>query len=939
MAEGLAVVGIVASIVQLIDFGSRVLSRLEDYQSNVAGIPEAYSHIKAELPALLDALRHTQSAIDTGSIPKESKKAVLPCIEGCKVQIQLLDGVVAKALPTSNDSWTRRSGKALRSLRYDAKVEKILSVIRGYIQTLTYHAAASYKPAATSLPSYPFPTPSSTVPFRRDPHFVNRPILDELACRSNQPASRLALVGLGGLGKSQIAVEHSYRTREKSPGTWIFWIHASSTERFVEGYRKIAERVKIPRWNEMDTDILTVVCNWLSDETNGRWLMIIDNADDLEVFTSRSARGTGFQEQFAAGTTPTLLEMIPQSTNGSILVTSRSRDVAFRLTGDYADIIKVPPMDQEHALTLLQNLLKGGVKSSSQERKDAEELVEALDLIPLAISQAAAYISQRAPRATVSTYLRDLQKGGQDRTKLLQIDLGDARRDGTASNSVIATWQISFKHIHEERPSATRLLSLMCLFNWQGIPETLLRDCYKDSDDDLADFEDDLNVLLCYSLVAMDVDGCHFRMHRLVQFSTIKWLELHNELEYWKERYVILMDDHYPHGEYQNWEALYENWESLQALFPHAQAAMICRPASQKGIRSWASLLSNAMRYASEAGFNQAAQDMGRLALEAREKELGEDHLDTLSSISLLASALRKAGAYKEAELMVRRAIQGREKICGQEDPLTLCDLDCLSVILSEQGNYEEAETILQQVIKIQEKNFGLEHRSTLESIGNLGFLLTAKGRYEEAEILHQRGLEAEEKVLGPLHKLTLASMDNLGLALGKQGKLNEAEKMHRRALEGSKKKFGGQHPDTLICARNLAFVLALLARHNEAEAMHRQVLNDSIKILGEKHPFTLYSFCNLGSALHIQGRYQEAEVMHQQALIHRREVLGKEHPHTLSSMHNLARSLKSLGHNQEARALMKECYRLREATLGLQHPDTHKSLEALNEWENQDRG
>ena len=144
MAEALAVVGIVANIIQLVDFGSRVLKRLEEYQSGLGDIPEVFYHIKAELPVLLDALRQTKAVIDAGSMQDDSKKALIPAVEGCGIQIQLLDDVIVKALPASGDSWATRGRKALGSLRYDAKVEKITAVVRGYIQTLTYHHAAAY---------------------------------------------------------------------------------------------------------------------------------------------------------------------------------------------------------------------------------------------------------------------------------------------------------------------------------------------------------------------------------------------------------------------------------------------------------------------------------------------------------------------------------------------------------------------------------------------------------------------------------------------------------------------------------------------------------------------------------------------------------------------------------------------------------------------------
>lgn len=144
MAEALAVVGVVANMVQLIDFGSKVLLRLNEFQSNAREIPKTFQHIKAELPVLLDTLEQTKTAIETGSIRDETKKALLPAIDGCRRQIESLDILIMKVLPLAGDSWRERSRKAISSLRQDAKVGKIRSDLQGYIQTLTYyHAAAS----------------------------------------------------------------------------------------------------------------------------------------------------------------------------------------------------------------------------------------------------------------------------------------------------------------------------------------------------------------------------------------------------------------------------------------------------------------------------------------------------------------------------------------------------------------------------------------------------------------------------------------------------------------------------------------------------------------------------------------------------------------------------------------------------------------------------
>ena len=528
-------------------------------------------------------------------------------------------------------------------------------------------------------------------------------------------------------------------------------MHASSTARFEEGYRKIAERARLPGWDQPDVDILRLAYGWLCDEANGPWVMIIDNADDLGVFSCPSDRGKCSKDNIPSNTVATLLEFLPQSSNGSILITSRSRDVAFRLTGSYADIIRVHPMDQAHALALLRNKLEGGFKQD-----DAVALAEALDYMPLAITQAAAYISQRAPRATVSRYLQDLRKGDRDGAKLLNIDIGDSRRDGTASNSIIATWQISFEHIRRARPSATRLLSLMSLFDRQGIPESLLGGHYQEDNDASSNFEDDLNILMSFSLVATDVDGHQFEMHRLVQFSTRKWLELQGELEGWRGKYVMLMDDSFPVGQY-------ENWKACQALFPHVQAAVACRPTDGGALEAWASVLYKATWYADDMGNYHAAQEMGRGALEAREAALGAEHPNTLNSVNILGLVLEKQGKYKEAEAMHRQALKGYEKVLGLEHPSTLTSVSCLGSVLSSQGKYEEAEAMHRRALEESKKVLGPEHPDTLSSVSCLGSVLESQGKYKEAEVMHRRALKAREKVLGPEHPDTLGSVNSLG--------------------------------------------------------------------------------------------------------------------------------------------------------------------------------
>lgn len=191
-----------------------------------------------------------------------------------------------------------------------------------------------------------------------------------------------------------------------------------------------------------------------------------------------------------------------------MIITSRNRDVALKLV-DHKEIIEVRPMERSEALELLERKLE-----QPGESEDSRQLVEELELMPLAIVQAASYIRNRAPRCSVSQYLRDFQKSDREAIKLLKTEAGHTYRDWEAKNSILVTWQISFDHIRQRKPSAAGLLSLMSFFDRQGIPEELLRlqpennhmssseliDHSSDNEevsesDTLDDFEDDITTL------------------------------------------------------------------------------------------------------------------------------------------------------------------------------------------------------------------------------------------------------------------------------------------------------------------------------------------------------------------------------------------------------------------------------------------------------------
>jgi hypothetical protein len=380
------------------------------------------------------------------------------------------------------------------------------------------------------------PQPFATIPFSRDPDFVDRgDILDRINERCSKPAARIALVGLGGVGKSQLVIEFAHRIVAAQFNTWVFWVYAGTQARVDEGFRTIADAVKLPGRNQPEADIPQLVCDWLFKERNDRWIMILDSADDHDVFYGSVNGNLRVRRPFAT--------YLPQG-NGSIIVTTRNKDLASRLTGGRKNIIEVGTMAQTDALTLLEKKL-----GSPLDTDVATDLVQALDLFPLAISQAAAYIQADAPRTTLQGFLAKVRKSEPKKSKLLGEDKGDLRRDGSVSNAILTTWTISFDHILSKRRSAADLLSLMSFFDRQGIPEWVLKssttvkatirgrnpgsvrdgdsadssstidsDSESITNDDIDDeFDDDIRMLRDYCLIATNEVGDVFEMHGLVQ--------------------------------------------------------------------------------------------------------------------------------------------------------------------------------------------------------------------------------------------------------------------------------------------------------------------------------------------------------------------------------------------------------------------------------------
>ncbi|KAJ5651978.1 hypothetical protein N7507_009404 [Penicillium longicatenatum] len=789
----------------------------------------------------------------------------------------------------------------------------------------------------TSKQPEPRPEPLFTVPFPHDPDFVSRDgMLNTIHEKSSIPGSRIALVGLGGVGKTRLAIEYCHRVRQQSADTWVFWVHASTAARCEESLRNLADRAKIPGREDSNVNIFQLFGNWLQDGNIGKWVLILDNIDDDELLCKPLVARTSAQ----ANAQPPLKYLTGTST-GFIIITSRNKAVALGIASHQKHLIDVQPMNMAEALDLMQHKL-----GSCAERAESIQLVEELEFMPLAIVQAASYIAHHSPRCSVSQYLKKLRQSDHQAIVLLNHE-GQTDRDWEAKNSILLTWQISFDHIRRVRPSAADLLSLMSFFDWQGIPKDLLRvqdqarnhqassplgvESLPKSDLD-DDFESDIITLRDYSFVTTTSENSMvFTMHRLVQLTARAWLEMNDQAEEWKERFINNLHAEFPTGQY-------EHWERCRTLFPHVKSAISHRPKlygpkSQDLLQRWAELLYKGAWYAQESGNIPDSREMASISREQRIGIFGLDDEETLYSTALLAVAYRLEGAWREAEQLEVQVMETRKTKLGANHPDTLTSIANLALTFWHQGRWKEAEQLGAQVMETRKITLGADHPSTVTSIANLASTLSEQGRWEEAEKLEAQVMETRKATLGADHPYTLTSMANLASTLWNQGRWDEAEQLEVQVMETRKATLGADHPSTVTSIANLASTFSDQGRWEEAEQLETQVMETRKATLGADHPYTLTSMANLASTFCNLGRWKEAEQLGLQVLETRKTKLGADHPDTLASMNNLAYTLWSIQQEKAALLLMTDCVRLCERKIGLDHPQTMCSRSLLNEW------
>ncbi|WEH18237.1 FxSxx-COOH system tetratricopeptide repeat protein [Streptomyces sp. VNUA24] len=780
-------------------------------------------------------------------------------------------------------------------------------------------------------PRFPGSTPTVWNAPQRNTTFTGRgQILDDLRDQLRSRSSAVGteprtLFGLGGVGKTQVALEYVHRFMADYDLVW--WISAEHGDGVASALAELGARIGVLGGDDM-TQVSQKTVRMLSEGVpTERWILVFDNADNPDE----------------------LAPYFPQGGGGHILVTSRNQTWEQRGTSLPVDVFPRPDS--------VEHLSRRAPGLSTEE---ADRVAEAVGDLPLAVEQAGAWLAETA--TPIEEYLRQLS---EQTTGVL-----DLNQASDYPETVAATWNISIARLRERSPASVRLLQLCAFMAPEPISSHLLYS--REMLDELKKVDPSLQESLMlgrvvreigrFALAKVDQASTSIQVHRLVQAVIRSRL---SEEEQQHARHVVhtMLAGARPPGDEPIDAA--ETWPRFALIWPHLNACELrdchepeprrlfidrvrylwkrgdfpgARKLAEELVKHWHETLGeDDLQYMYLRGqLANVLRSQGRY-LEAREVDadvlarqlrvLGPTHPHTYVTTSSLASDLAALGEYTEAVKLAREAHQGFRQIFEESNSRTLNAANNLALALRMVGHYTEARDIDQDTYARRREVLRPDHPYTLLSAQGLGRDLREVGHYTDSVAVLSEAYETHKRILGKDFPGTLNCAKSLAVSLRRAGQFVDAHRLTRATLtqyrtQYTRDKYPDPIPDSLACELNLAADLYAADEPDRARETVRSVLEHYVKVPGEKHPYTQAARNNLGIYLWACGD-AEAEAVFQQVTERMAATLGDEHPHTLFARANYANVLAEQGRAEEAWALEKPTRHILKAVLGPQHPET----------------
>ncbi|MFD3474000.1 FxSxx-COOH system tetratricopeptide repeat protein [Streptomyces sp. NPDC058695] len=686
-----------------------------------------------------------------------------------------------------------------------------------------------------------------------------------------------ALHGLGGVGKSSLALHYAHQFRDEY--TLIWWITAGSAEQIQAGLASLAQHL-CPQWAPSADQKSQAAWAALWLQWHPGWLIIFDNVEDPIDLASHWG----------------------SLTSGHRIATSR------KATGwqSIGPTMTIGVLDAESATDLLCDISFAGLEPTAEQAQHSGELARELGYLPLALEQAGAYLQQTG--SEIDEYRRDLG--------LLLDDAGDGI---DPERTIARIWKQTLKVIESRTPLAVSLLQAIAWLAPDGIPRNLLSEISPDT----RSLNHALGVLNAYSMITFSALG-ELTVHRLVQ-AVLRTSAPHADSPAGLEdAEKVVLKKVYPEGSRD--PASPEDWAHL---IPHVLALASNTPREHTSPEMQA-LYSVVAHHMNDQDQLARAIPIYYLMASHSEAQFGKTHSEALRNRINLAVAYQSTGNHQRAIPLFEEILADSEQALGPEHPQTLVASNNLGHACEAAGDVKRATSIHQKTLGMRTQVLGASHPETLTSLNNLAYSYETSGNLREAIRLYRESLQRHQQELGETHLQTLHSRFNLARACLDSGNLSEALPLHEETLTQRRELLGENHPKTLDSLNEVARAFQFAGKIAKAIELHRMVLGQRMKILGPMHPSTLQSMNNLAFAYQEKGDLDRAIEHFISALRESVRGLGDTHPMTLKMRHNLAFTYQQKGDFERAIPLSKAVLFQREEVLSQEHPETLMSRHNL---------
>ncbi|MFF3451309.1 FxSxx-COOH system tetratricopeptide repeat protein [Streptomyces sp. NPDC002667] len=693
-----------------------------------------------------------------------------------------------------------------------------------------------------------------------------------------------AVHGLGGIGKSTLALAYAHHHR--SDYSLIWWVTADSPARIQQSLAGLTLRL-FPAWagRATDDERFQWALSWL--QWHPGWLLIFDNVEnpsDLAPYTGSLNRGRS-------------------------LATSR-RATGWPRTTPTRSLSTLSP---DEAAELLCAWALDGAVTTVQHRQEARALAADLGHLPLALEQAGAYLHQN-PTVSIDAYRRRLA------TKL------DKVADGIDAERTIARiWTYTLQAISSSNSLAVRVLHTLAWLAPDNIPVNLVQGLANDPDEIAEAF----GILRAYSMISFSPDRTSVSVHRLVQAvlrrGEASSLGSQTAGRCDAEEAVLRALPFPPRPDAE----LPPEWT---ALTPHLVALAASSPPGPQA-ESIITAYTIAAYQLNARGHRASSIPLRVAVLSHHEKFDGETHLDTTIARCHLADAYESAGNAAQAISLYKEALKYCEETLGYQHRATLITRGNLAGAYESAGDVRRSLAMYKKVYKQSVQILGEADPETLTVRNNLAYAYRMSGNLKRAIRLYEINLFHREQSLGNGHASTLNGHNNLATAYQAAGHVEQAVLMLEEVLTQSEKSLGETHPQTMTVRNNLGIAYANMKDVVRATPILETALAQRERILGDVHPDTLQSRNNLAITYLMSGDLEHALPMMETVLVQREQVNGESHPDTLITRHNLATGYSAAGQPERAVTLLEKALAQARKFLGHDHPDTrayHYSLTVI---------